>query len=355
MTPERIRRSRWRRAAALLSALAVVLTACGGTDDASSSISSVPSGVDPQPLEEKASITIAVPAPLELFSQPYLAEKFGEFEKENLDVTVVNLLPADAVTQLAAGKIDACICAFNPGVFNAIEGGLPIRAVAGTFSQLQDGVGVYVKPSLADGQPQSLKGKKLAISSGYGSAVVTDLVRWLEPAGMTLDDITPVNVPATDTLTALENGGADAAYLLEPFSEMAAKNKTGVFVPITQPTSLSTGFFFGDRLSKEDPVTGAAFLRAIIRTTRAHLQGDFHKNPKTVSAMAEALDMDAAQITSTPPVTFDPDLTTASWPEQIESVQDVWATLDDVIQYDDPLKVDEVLDTELLDIVLGKN
>ena len=347
------RRSGWLRAAVLAASLTVALTACGSSESGSSS-SSVPAGVEPHPLAKKVTLTVAVPAPLELFSQPYLAEKYGEFEKENLEVKVVNLLPADAVTQLAAGKIDACICAFNPGVFNAIEGGLNIRAVAGTFSGLQKGVGVYVKPSLAAGQPESLKGKKLAISSGFASAVVTDLVRWLDPAGMTLKDITAVNVPATDALTALENGGADAAYLLEPFSELAVQHKTGVFVPLTQPTSLSTGFFFGARLLDEDPAAGAAFLRAVIRTTRDHLQGGFHADSGTVDAMATALGMDAKAITSTPEVTFDPDLTTTTWPGQIESVQKVWATLDDVIQYKTPLKVDQVLDTTILDTILGK-
>ncbi|MBO9521010.1 MAG: ABC transporter substrate-binding protein [Nocardioidaceae bacterium] len=348
-------RSRWLGATAVVAALALTLSACGSSDDEKSGATgSVPSGVDPHPLAKTTSLTVAVPASLELFSQPYLAKEYGEFEKENLDVTVVNLLPADAVTQLAAGKIDACICAFNPGVFNAIDAGLPIRAVAGTFSGLQKGVGIYVKPSLAADQPQSLKGKKLAISSGFASAVVTDLMRWLEPAGMDLGDITPVNVPATDTLTALEHGGADAAYLLEPFSEMATKNKTGVFVPITQPTSLSTGFFFGDRLRESDPAAGAAFLRAIVRTTREHLQGDYHANADTVRTMAAALGMDAKALTSTPGVTFDPDLTTSSWPAQIESVQKIWGTLDDVIQYQKPLAVDRVLDTHLLDTVLGK-
>jgi len=348
----RIPRARRLSGAAFALTLAFALTACGNSGGTTAE--RVPAGVDPHPLGKATSLTVAVPAPLELFSQPYLAERYGEFKKENLDVKVVSLLPADAVTQLAAGKIDACICAFNPGVFNAIEGGLSIRAVAGTFSGLQKGVGVYVKPSLASGQPQSLTGKKLAISSGFASAVVTDLVRWLAPAGMTLKDITAVNVPATDALTALENGGADAAYLLEPYSEMAVKHKTGVFVPITQPTSLSTAFFFGDRLLKKDPAAGAAFLRAIVRTTRDHLQGDYHANADTMSTMASALGMDAKTLTSTPGVTFDPNLSTASWPAQIESVQKIWGTLGDVIQYQTPLKVDQVLDTHLLDTVLGK-
>jgi NitT/TauT family transport system substrate-binding protein len=348
---------RWLRGAAIAVALVASLSACGDSaegDSSGSSSGSVPTGVDPHPLSEQTSLTIAVPAPLELFSQPALAEEFGEFERENLSVKVVTLLPADAVTQLAAGKIDACICSFNPGVFNAINSGVEIRAVAGTFSGLQPGVGVYVRPDLADGQPQSLKGKKLAISSGYASAVVTDLVRWLEPAGMGLDDITPVNVPATDTLTALENGAADAAYLLEPFSDMAQQNGTGVFVPETQPTSLSTGFFFGDRLLDEDPAAGAAFLRAIIRTTRDHLQGSYHSDQDLVDAMSSVVGQDAAAVTSTPEVTFAPDLTTATWPDQIEKVQEIWASLGDVIDYQDPLAPDQVLDTTILDTILGK-
>lgn len=312
-----------------------------------------PAGVEPAPLDKSTKLTVAVPAPLELFSQPYLAEVFGEFEKENIDVEIVAMLPADAVTQMASGGIDVCVCAFNPGVFNAIESGVEVRAVAGTFSGLQNGVGVYVKPEVADGQPESLEGKKIAISSGFASAVVTDLVRWLEPAGMDLGDLEPVNIPATDTLTALQNGGADAAYLLAPFSDMAQKDGTGVFVPETQPTSLSTAFFFGRRLLDEEPNVGAGFLRAIVRTTRDHLQGDYHGDKELMATMAEALDTDAASLTSTDEVTFDPDLTTASWPDQITQVQDIWAEMDDVLAYDEPLEVDDVLDTSILTHVVG--
>jgi NitT/TauT family transport system substrate-binding protein len=220
--------------------------------------------------------------------------------------------------------------------------------VAGTFSGLQEGVGVYVKPELANGQPESLEGKKIAISSGFASAVVTDLVRWLEPAGMDLDDLEPVNIPATDTLTALQNGGADAAYLLAPFSDMAAKDGTGVFVSETQPTSLSTAYFFGRRLLDEEPDVGAAILRAIVRTTRDHLQGSYHDDKELMSTMAEALGADEASLTSTDEVTFDPDLTTDSWPDQITEVQEIWSDMDDVLSYDDPLEVDDVLDTRIL-------
>lgn len=349
------RSGHWLRLLVVPFILCLTLSACGGAGGGSSSsrVSDVRPGSEVQPLGEKASITIAVPAKLELFAQPYLAQHFGEFDNENLAVQIVTLAPADALTQLASRQIDACICAFNPGIFNAIHSGVDVRAVAGTFSKLQDSVGVYVRPDLAAEQPNDLKGKKLAISSGYASAVVTDITRWLHPAGMSLSDIEPLNVPMTDAFTALNSGGAAAAYLVEPYSTMAADRGVGVFAPGSDAQSLGTAFFFGKRLLEDDPQVGAAFLRAIVRTTRTYLQGSYHSNQKVVDAMASEFNVDSETLRSVGEVEFDPNLTTRSWPARSEDVQKIWISLGgDILDYQTPVKPETIIDTTLLDKVV---
>ena len=54
-----------------------------------------------------------------------LARNLGEFEKENIEIEMVNVKYADAVPQLAQGTIDAAVGGIEIALFNAGNQDLP--------------------------------------------------------------------------------------------------------------------------------------------------------------------------------------------------------------------------------------
>jgi sulfonate transport system substrate-binding protein len=82
-------------------------------------------------------------------------------------------------------------------------------ATAGTAYALVSAPGVRSIKSWAD-----LKGKRVAYQQG--TAVESALLEGLKTAGLTLRDITSVNLPTTQIAAALQGGSADAGIEVEP-------------------------------------------------------------------------------------------------------------------------------------------
>lgn len=61
---------------------------------------------------------------------------------------------------------------------------------------------------------EDLKGKQIAYSSGTSSEDI--LKKGLEKAGLTMDDITPVDMEATNLVTAMLSGSVDACAAWVP-------------------------------------------------------------------------------------------------------------------------------------------
>src|SRR5205823_2047115 len=67
--------------------------------------SSAASGPAPKPLPKMTDVTISMAAKVENFGGVLIAKEFGEFEKENLNVTIATAPPSDAFLLLTQGKI----------------------------------------------------------------------------------------------------------------------------------------------------------------------------------------------------------------------------------------------------------
>jgi hypothetical protein len=92
-----------------------------------------------------------------------------------------------------------------------------------------------------------------------------------------------------------------------------------------------------------------AFLRAIVRTHRAYLDGDYHQDDEVVGALAEIIGVAPEDITRNPPLV---------WPEEpavnedgVSLLQDAWIAAD-VLDYDEARPFDEVVDPAPLERVL---
>ncbi|MFI5427124.1 hypothetical protein [Aeromicrobium sp. UC242_57] len=82
-------------------------------------------------MAKRTKVTLAAAAPVETLAVPFMAQAFGEFEKENLDVRAEpSLLTADAIGLLEAGSLDALWGSVGGALLNSINNGINVKVVA---------------------------------------------------------------------------------------------------------------------------------------------------------------------------------------------------------------------------------
>ncbi|HEY1652924.1 MAG TPA: ABC transporter substrate-binding protein [Acidimicrobiales bacterium] len=114
-----------------------------------------------------------------------------------------------------------------------------------------------------------LKGKRVAIQEG--TALEGALLEGLKSAGLSLKDITPVNIPATQVAAALQGGSADAGIEVEPLlSAYLQANPTAQV--ITHPAALTekSDFLIASSSALSNKGTQAAIADYISRLIKAY-------------------------------------------------------------------------------------
>ncbi|MEU4997205.1 ATP-binding cassette domain-containing protein [Streptomyces sp. NPDC021622] len=224
-----------------------------------------------------------------------------------LDVHLKVLPTPDALPLLAKGDIDAQWAAPEAAVMNGITSGFTIKWAAGNFSpdpQSKSGLWVKLKKGEhADHVPMA--GRKLGTMIGKGSVISYPMGKALKKHGGGLDKIQFQQLGSADVLTALQNGGTDSAWLLDPVWRKVDGDKRYAFLggqPQGEPLG---GLLFGPDLLTEDPDAGVALLRAYIRTVNTYFAGDYKADKAFVSELAKLLKTDEAVLRSTPSLRMD--------------------------------------------------
>ncbi|MFJ1881105.1 ABC transporter substrate-binding protein [Streptomyces sp. NPDC088137] len=261
-----------------------------------------------RPLAKKRKITVATGTLSAEYVAPLqVAVAKGEFAKEGLDVELKVLPTPDALPLLAKGDVDAQWAAPEAAVMNGINGGFDIKWVAGNFSpDPTSKSGLWVR--LKDGESADhveMAGRKLGTMIGKGSVIAYPMDTSLKKHGGGLDRISFQQLGSADVLTALQNGGVDSAWLLDPIWRKVDGDEKYAFLggqPVGEPLG---GVLFGPTLLNEDPDAGVAFLRAYIRTVNTYFAGDYKSDPGFVTELAKLMKTDEATLRSTPSMRMD--------------------------------------------------
>ena len=67
-------------------------------------------------------------------------------------------------------------------------------------------------------------------------------------------------------------------------------------------------YIFGTRFLNDEPETAEAIVRALMRTNRTYLQGDYHDDPEVMTILSEALGAPEESIASVSEYVLDPEL-----------------------------------------------
>jgi NitT/TauT family transport system substrate-binding protein len=248
-------------AIAAIAALALTVTACGGSG------SEKPSSAGP----EKSTLTVGM-LPVQDAAQLKVAIDKGYFEAEGLTVKMEMLGGgAEAVPKLQSGNLDLAIGAWVP-FFQAKAGGFPLHIVADAFQTASGTHQIIVAQDSPIRSVQDLAGKKMAVNAKRNLATL--LVQGtLQPQGVKLDEDTSfVAVAFPNMQAALKNGSVDSAQCVEPFCTLA-QQAIGARMIADLGTGPMADFPVGgwastESWSKKNPGSEAAFKRAILKAQK---------------------------------------------------------------------------------------
>ncbi len=391
------RRGGWRRAGVGAVALAAFLAACGSDDDepgasspavttepsaAPSSTDAAPAstdaapasteggtgrasdeeimaGLEPRPLAERASVTVAIPGYIEPFLPPMLAEVAGEFEKENLDVSFSEQVSSTGLTLLASGDVDLQMVGVNAAFLNAVANGADVAFVAQITKTDLGFAGFYVRKEFLkpDGSLDVDKARGMKIVpgvGGLGNGGMLPVYEYFKEYGLSMTgdvEVVSLSSPA-DVAIALETGSIGGGLLLSPFWVDAREKDHSELV--AAKGFLAGGYAANKDFIENEPEVAAAFFRAVSRTIATYLQGETRTSPETLELVAEALKQPLEVIEASPGYEFDPTLPPPFNDEVFSGFQEMWFELGGILDYDEPLRIEDMLDRSVIDLALAK-
>ncbi|MEV0257538.1 ABC transporter substrate-binding protein [Streptomyces sp. NPDC050732] len=262
----------------------------------------------PKPLPEERRVTIATGTLSAEYVGPLqMAVEKGEFKKEGLNVELKVLPTPDALPLLAKGDVDAQWAAPEAAVMNGITSGFDIKWTAGNFSpdpRSKSGLWVRLKENETAARVP-MAGRTLGTMIGKGSVIAYPMNKALKKHGGGLDKIRFQQIGSADVLTALQNGGTDSAWLLDPVWRKVDGDKRYAFLggqPRGEPLG---GLLFGPNLLREDPDAGVALLRAYIRTVNTYFADDYKTDKAFAARLAQLLDTEEEVLLATPSLRMD--------------------------------------------------
>jgi NitT/TauT family transport system substrate-binding protein len=362
-------RSTLLRRAALLAALAIAVSACGGTGAATSATAATPAAterpspaVEPRPTAPAATEAVSPavePVPLNVglgyipsvqFAQFYLADQAGYYDAAGLDVTLENKIDPDLITLVGQGAVDIG-SGDGTSVIPAVSQGIPVVYTTTLYGQFPSVVIARADSGIA--APADLKGKRIGIPGKYGSSWIM-LQALLESAGLTVDDVTIVEFPDYGQAAALQQGAVDAATGFANNEPIQLKN-AGIDVNVLTVDSIvplpGPGLVTGTATlaAKHDALAAftAATLRAmdeIAADPQKGLDATLAAVPELASDPAlqrQILDATVAQWKNTRTGAALGSIDTAGWQQSLDFMTKLGLV-------PNPVTVDKLVDTSLL-------
>jgi NitT/TauT family transport system substrate-binding protein len=174
------------------------------------------------------------------------------------------------------------------------------------------------------------------------------LGEYLATCNLTLRDVQIVGIAGPSALIGLQNGGLDAANFPDPLWVTAKKKGFGT--EFLSSRNFQTGGLLMGSVATMQPQVAEAIIRALDRTIRTYLQGDYVTNPTVRQALITDAKIPAAALTAAPPPTFDPNMTIPT--HLVPQIQATWIKAN-VLNYQTPLPVSAIVDSSLLSSVLN--
>ncbi len=245
------------------------------------------------------------------FAPLYVAIERGYFKEQNIEITIDKANSGSEVMAfLAQGQIDVGAVGLSAATFNALNKGFEFKVVASAgIAPDKDNPSLFlVRKALKDDgtvkKISDLKGKKVAVAGGPGSAGAYLAAKALQTDGLSIKDVELVNLPNPDMITAIKNGAVDAALVGTPFSTQILNDGTGVvFAKDWIPGYSTTTYMFSGKFIKDRPEVGKRFMAALLKGVQA-IQGSQYLNDENVKAYVKYSGSNDKTVRETPPFVY---------------------------------------------------
>jgi len=236
----------------------------------------------------------AVVMPYLTFMPFHIASEEGYFEAQGLDVEFVRLERIqELMTGLALGEVDVAAGMLTINVLNSVAKGARMRIVAALGHLPADGCSfnaIVARRDLIESgalsDPARLRGLR------FDADVLLPYGYWLDeavrPYGLTIDDLTIVNLPESAAVEAVRNGSVDVTLMSEPYlSELAGSPEADIWKPTNQmfPGYQISVMMYGPTLLDERPDVGERFATAMLQAIRQYMEG---KTPRNLAIVERA-------------------------------------------------------------------
>ncbi|MCW2546585.1 MAG: hypothetical protein JWN96_1045 [Mycobacterium sp.] len=359
---------------ALLATGALVLAACGSSSSSSATpassssassggganvaaVTSGPNTPAPKPLATKTKLTIGYTAPIEVFAEPEIALLNGEFAKENLDVTVKQVVSSTVPQLLGQGNVQMALSGIGAGTLNAISTGINLKAVGNPEAlQASDPSGLYIQKKFLDSNGMLKKPlpKNFTLTlgdQGLGAVSAYWTNKYLEDNGLSLTDTSNVNLAQNLIGTALQKGSVDAGFANNPYAGALVKD------PSLQKVASAGGaawFITTAQYSQQHADVVEAALRAMVRTARTYLGTGYRDNSTVMGQLTKWLGVPADTIKLSPAPVFLPNMDLSLLEPTAQGVQEAWIKVGNVLSYNTPIPFSTLSDPSMLLAVVGK-
>jgi NitT/TauT family transport system substrate-binding protein len=163
-----------------------------------------------------------------------------------------------------SGDIDFAFGAY-PSFFSAVQEGLPLLITTEANRAAPLFGGLYALPDSGIETPADMAGAKIAVNT-LNNLVQLAVEEQLVSAGLSLDDVTLVEIPFPDMVATLERGDVDVIAVVEPFGTIARNSLDATLVTDMFAGDIEgfpvAGFYVTDSFAADNPNTVAAFNRA---------------------------------------------------------------------------------------------
>ncbi len=222
----------------------------------------------------------------------WLAEERGFFDEEGVavDLTLVEV-SADRITAMQADRLDASATTIDTWALFAAQGADLVQVLA--VDESAGGDGIVAKQEIAS--IADLAGKTIAVQSASTSQFL--LANALNEAGLSLDDVTLLDMSSGDAGAAFVAGQVDAAVTWQPWLANARETDFGHLLLDTKETPglIVDTVAFRPQFVDENPEAVAAFVRGYYRAVE-----EVEANPDEANAiMAESIGMETEEFVAT--------------------------------------------------------
>ncbi|GAA1845074.1 hypothetical protein GCM10009836_25730 [Pseudonocardia ailaonensis] len=364
------RSGRWRWGITMGAVALMALTACGSGGSASgpveadgggpASVGQGPGTPNPSPLKERTTVTVLYSTAATSFMSVLIAKEMGEFEKENLDVELRTVPTTDGAVLVARGEADVQMAGFNASALNLLaQSSAPIKYVTSASVEEPPTAGLYVNNQyVKDGHvdPAAIRGQSLMFGPGGGGLGNPGALQWYTHAtknGIPLDAVTPaVLSSSTDGAIAMLNNRIAGGGLFTSAARLLDAQKDRF--TMVEHNAAAAVYVANSEWLKDQPQVAAAFFRAVMRTNRTYLQGDYLENKNVLDIEAKLLGSTPENVVADGLARYSPDLDSSVPKGLFPSYQDL-SRAAGVLSYGAPLPTDKAFDdTPVRDVLQGK-